>query len=158
MEAVFVDTWAFVAQACRKDAWHAKAIEAFARLKHAGFLFATSTDVFDESVTGVHALLGHRAALKFVDDLLALSVAGHFDLLEVTPRRREAALALFRKLAPQTPRLSLTDCTSFALMKELGLRWALTGDQHFAAAGGGVRPLFVRQGARLVFQAQVLSR
>lgn len=35
---------------------------------------------------------------------------------------------------------SLTDCTSFILMRELELREALTTDRHFLQAGIGIKP------------------
>jgi hypothetical protein len=34
-------------------------------------------------------------------------------------------------------------------MRELGVRIAFTADRHFHQAGGGVRPLFERQGSTL---------
>jgi len=43
------------------------------------------------------------------------------------------ARAYFLKHADHS--YSFTDCTSFLLMKELGLREALTKDAHFAEAG-----------------------
>ena len=35
---------------------------------------------------------------------------------------------------------SFTDCTSFVVMRELGIREALTTDRHFVQAGFGIRP------------------
>jgi predicted nucleic acid-binding protein len=52
----------------------------------------------------------------------------------------------------QTPRLSFTDCTSFVIMRELGLKLAFTADRHFHRAGGGIRPIFEQHGSKLEFR------
>jgi predicted nucleic acid-binding protein len=62
------------------------------------------------------------------------------------------ALNLFRKLAPEEERLSFTDCTSLAVMRELGITLAFTADRHFHRAGKGIRPLLVRERRRLIFR------
>ena len=54
-------------------------------------------------------------------------------LLEVEPDCRSRALLRFRKCRDQ--RFSLTDCTSFALMDDLGILDALTFDADFRRAG-----------------------
>jgi predicted nucleic acid-binding protein len=72
-------------------------------------------------------------------------------LLEVGSARRRRAFELFRKLAPDTPRLSFTDCTSFAVMLDTAIRHAFTVDRHFRRAGRGVRPLFERVGNAVRF-------
>lgn len=151
MEHVFVDTWAFQAQASTSDPWHAEAAQAFASLRQAGYGLATSSDVVDEAVTGIHVAMGVRASLAFLDDLEALSAARRIEVLEVNATRRRAGIVLFRRLARDVPRLSLTDCISMALMKELGLKWALTADVHFTRAGRHLAPLFTRERSRLVF-------
>lgn len=63
-------------------------------------------------------------------------------LVRVGPEGLSESLALFRKLAPRVPRLSLTDCSSLVVMKRLELTLAFSADPHFAAAGRSMPPLF----------------
>lgn len=54
----------------------------------------------------------------------------------ITLERFAAAKAFFRKHADHG--YSFTDCTSFVVMRELGLTDALTTDRHFSEAGFNV--------------------
>lgn len=155
MRAYFVDTWAFVALANRRDAGHAIALEVDDFLQAEAWTAVTSDWVMDETVTQLHAHAGAQVATRFLDDLHARLEARELMLLNVSPPRFEAALLEFRRLAPKVPRLSLTDCTTFALMKELGVRWAFTADKHFYAPGPHVGPLVTRVDERFVFRAPV---
>jgi predicted nucleic acid-binding protein len=76
-------------------------------------------------------------------------------LLNVTRLRFEAAITQFRALAPKVPRISLTDCSTFALMTELSIRWAFTADKHFYAAGPRIGPLVSRVDDVLTFRAPI---
>ena len=146
MRACFYDTWGFIALANRGDPHHGLAVDTDRYLEEAGYVAVTSDYVFDETVTGLHAAAGARAALEFVDFTLASLAAGELLLLETNRERRERAIVMFRRLAPSLPRLSFTDCTSFALMRELEIPVAFTADRHFLRAGRGLGPLF-EQGA-----------
>jgi len=82
--------------------------------------------VLDETLTGLHAVAGARVALSFLEDFEAQVEHGDLVLLPIDSVRRARALRWFRRLAPDTPRLSFTDCTSFALIDELKLAATLT--------------------------------
>lgn len=152
MRAVFYDTWAFLALADGRDAGHAVVVTADRWLQRAGFVVVTSDHVFGETLTAVHAAVGSAAAIALADTILAGVEAGAITLVDVNRERRDAAVATFRRLAPRVPRLSFADCTSFAVMRELGIRHALTADAHFRAAGPAIRPLFVRRDGKLVYE------
>jgi len=151
MNGVFYDTWAFVALANRRDPDHLAAADADRDLEARGRVAITSDYVFDETLTLVHTSAGADAALAVADALLAQIEGTELMLIDVTAARRERAVALFRKLAPDTPRLSFTDCTSFAIMAELGVDAAFTADAHFHRPGGTIRPLFSRASRGLVY-------
>ena len=149
MRSFFYDTWAFVALANTGDPHHALGAECDEELERGGFAAVTSDYVLDETLTCLHAAAGSKVAIAFADLVFARIDAEDLLLLEITGPRRDRALALFRRLAPVEPRLSFTDCASFALMHELGIELAFTADRHFHRAGRGVRPLLERRGKRL---------
>ncbi len=60
------------------------------------------------------------------------------DLIRVTPEDEQMAWTLFRNRSER--RYSFTDCTSFALMRRLGIDAALALDEDFRAEGFRVMP------------------
>ena len=155
MKTCFVDTWAYIALANRRDAGHEIALEVDQFLVDEGWTMATSDWVLDETVTQLHLLAGSAVVLQFLDDLDAQLKARQLMLLNVSTPRFDAAIRQFRKLASKVPRLSLTDCTSFALMAELGVRWAFTADKHFYSAGPRIGPLVSLIDRAFTFRAPV---
>jgi predicted nucleic acid-binding protein len=152
LRACFFDTWSYLAIANRRDPYHELAVEADRALEEAGFAAVTSDYVLDETLTGLHVAAGARVALQFVELLQASIDAEELLLLDVSPPRRESALEVFRRLAPQVPRISFTDCTSIALMQELEIEVAFSADRHFHRGGKGIRPLFEEHRGRLTLR------
>jgi predicted nucleic acid-binding protein len=151
VRAWFYDTWGFLALANARDEDHAAAADADRWREDHAILVVTTDYVLDETLTALHALAGAEVAIRFLDLLEARVAAETVMLAQVTMERRERALATFRRLAPDVPRLSLTDCTSFVLMEELELDSAFTADRHFHRAGTEIRPLFTVRRGRLLF-------
>ena len=148
MRAFFYDTWGFLALANARDTDHDLAAEGDRWRERNGYLVVTSDYVLDETLTGLHLAAGPRVAIRFLDLFLTRVAAETLQLLEINSIRREHSIDLFRKRIPASPRLSFTDCTSFALMKELGIDLAFTSDRHFHQADTRIRPLFERRGGR----------
>jgi len=156
VRACFIDTWAYLALANRRDAGHEIAIEVDRFLAEEGWIAVTSDWVLDETVTQLHLLAGAKVVTRFLDDLDAQLKARQLMLLNVSTPRFDAGLRQFRALAPKVPRLSLTDCTSFALMTELEVRWAFTADRHFFAAGPRIGPLVTLVDNAFTFRAPIV--
>ena len=133
MERLFVDTGAWYAYANRKDRDHARVA---ATLRPWKGRVVTSGFVFDEVVTLCLARgLGHAMATRIGGLLRTPSVV---DLVHVTPEDERAAWALFRERPDQG--YSFTDCTSFVLMRRLGIERAAALDEHFAVEKFDVVP------------------
>lgn len=137
LPAVFVDTGVWVAFYSARDPRHAEAKAAFARLGGGAECrtFVTSDYVVAETVTRLRYDHGLRAALRAWDELDAEDVA----MVEaVTESHLLEAKAIFHKYRDQA--LSVTDATSFALMRQMEIVDALTFDGHFRLAGFVVHP------------------
>ncbi len=127
---VFVDSSGFLALWDAGDEYHADALrlqQALAR-KHRHFL--TTEYVADETVTLLLVRHSHRAAMDFLD---TIERSEALRLEWIDPARFHAAANWFRKHADK--QWSFTDCVSFAVMRELRIRDALTADHHFRQAG-----------------------
>lgn len=132
MEHAFVDTSAWFAYANRRDPDHARIRSVLQT--YAGQL-VTSNFIFDETVTLCLYRLGHQIATKVGEVLLDPTVV---HLLRLTSDDEHRAWSLF--LARPDKTYSYTDCTSFVLMRRLGLHSAIALDADFQREGFALLP------------------
>ncbi len=132
MERLFVDTSAWFAFVNGSDPDH----EPVRRVlnDHEGRL-VTSNFVFDETVTLCRYRLGHELAARIG---AALADPAATDLVRLTAEDERAAWKLF--VARKDKRYSFTDCTSFVLMRRLGMKTAVAVDDDFRQEGLATLP------------------
>ena len=124
---IFVDTHGFFVWADAAHTSHAVARQWVLRRDRR---FVTSSWIVVETVNlFVARKLAHRVEpfLDFLTFTQALRV------LDATAERFQAAQSLWREYREHA--FPLTDCTSFVMMRELGLTDVLTADRHFRVLG-----------------------
>jgi len=124
---VFVDTSALVAVLDRDDANHPAAVTEWRRLLEAETLLVTSNYILVEPSALIRHLLGTTAMEALISEVVpALHVewVGQAD--------HNAALAA---LLVAGRVLSLVDCSTFEVMRRLGMRRVFTFDRHFSRYG-----------------------
>lgn len=130
MRALFVDTSGWMACADGSDPAHAACRAARDAALEAGQLLVTTDFVADETLTLIRRRLGIDASASWwrqVDGSQRLRWE------RIDAARFERARQLFLHHRDKT--FSFTDCTSFAVMRELKLSHALGTDAHFIQAG-----------------------
>ncbi|MCW3490719.1 type II toxin-antitoxin system VapC family toxin [Dethiobacter alkaliphilus] len=126
-ELIFIDTSAWYAYVNSKDPNHQLISNLMHRLK--GDL-VTSNYVFDEILTLVRMRMGHSVAVEVGEALLNPK---NVFMERVTAKDERHAWQLFSARKDQS--YSYTDCTSFIIMKRMGIKQALTLDKHFCTEG-----------------------
>ena len=127
MNAYFADTFFFLALLDGSDAAHPRA--AIFLASHAGNLVTTRW-VLVETANALSAPAFRQATSHFllsVEHDAAVKIVGESDDLY------QRGLLLYNERPDKA--WSLTDCISFLVMEDEGLRDALTEDRHFAQAG-----------------------
>lgn len=136
VERVFVDTWAWLVLANDRD----PAFASVSRLRSSAAgqpgAWVTTDYVLDETLTRLFALAPFAQARRFTEGIFEASRRGLLDIEHVTPERFSRAWRL-RLRYRDKPRISFTDLTSFVVMRELGVRSALTADARFEHVGLG---------------------
>ena len=126
-ERVFVDTSALYAFINSKDPDH-ETVKGYLE-NYPGQLITTNF-VFDETVTLVSARLGHINAALTGKTLLNRKI---FTMIRIKTRDENNAWELFMNRPAKS--YSFTDCTSFVMMKKMGITKSLATDPNFQQEG-----------------------
>jgi uncharacterized protein len=133
---IFVDTGAWYAAEVEDDVNYAQARRFLGQLAAGKHGVAITTDyVLDETLTLLRSRRGLGAAMAFIDKVRRSKSVRVFWVDEGLFQK---AIDVFRSSEKRS--WSFTDCTSFALMKELGLSEAFAFDEHFEEAGLNLLP------------------
>lgn len=125
---IFVDTSAFFALLDGDDAHHHKARKAWNEILGGDNTFVTSNYVVVECFALFQHRIGMDAVRGFQDDLLSI-----INIEYVTASSHKAGVSAFLSAARR--KLSLVDCTSFEIMRSLGIREVFAFDPHFKEQG-----------------------
>ena len=99
------------------------------------FAIVTTSYIFDETITYLNSRNHHEKAVEVGENLL---LSPTIELVHIDENLFFEGWTMFQKY--QDKRYSLTDCTSFLVMKQKNLDIALTFDKHFSQAGFSVEP------------------
>jgi predicted nucleic acid-binding protein len=137
---VFVDTWAWLALALRRDQFHDAAKRRHASLLADGRRYVTSDYVLGELATQLFRSLPAVQAEQFFTAILQGCDSGAYQLELVSPQRFAKAWEFRRRYADK-PQISFVDLTSMAIMNEMGVADVFTGDAHFTHVNLGFNVL-----------------
>ncbi len=128
---IFIDTSAWYAVEVEDDVNHEAACKFLSNIASGKHGVSITTDyVLDEALTLLRVRRDLASATAFIDKIRRSKSVRVFWIDEGL---FEKALAIFQKSKDKS--WSFTDCTSFALMRELSVGEAFTFDGHFREAG-----------------------
>lgn len=126
MNAIFADTFFFLALLNPKDEAHSKALPYIQK----EYPIVTTTWILTEVGDAYSAPENRRAFLNLLD---VLQSSNDVNIVAATDELFNRGVELFGKRLDKE--WSLTDCISFVVMNDAQVAEALTGDHHFEQAG-----------------------
>jgi uncharacterized protein len=129
-DKIFVDTAFFKALIDPKDDFYARAQQIWDDFLKIKPVLYTTNFILDEAYTLIRKRGGVNMAKDFYERWSNFDAGIKF--IRVTVEDEKAVWNWFWK---DWSKLSYTDCTSFAVMKRLGLSKVATFDEHFQKAG-----------------------
>lgn len=130
---IFADANGWIALNSRRDQFHPAALETNRALLRQGHRYVTTNFVLDETYTGLATRVSHFAAVDFGERIRRSQA---IQIIHIDPDLEEETWNLFKQYSDKA--FSFTDCTSFVVMRQLGLTEAFTNDHHFEQMGFAV--------------------
>jgi predicted nucleic acid-binding protein len=135
---IFVDTWAWIALADRRDPYHKKATAQHQQFQRSRRRYVTTDYVLSEVVTYLYDALPAAQAEAFIQSVLSAADAGTYQLTHLSPDQFRRTWVLRVKYHDK-PDISFVDFTSMVVMQDLGLTELFSGDAHFQKVNLGFR-------------------
>lgn len=130
-EAVFVDTSAWFSLLNEKDKQHEKIKNIYQALLENNNTLILSNQILGETFTLIrYKIKNNNLPFKFID-LISKSIM--IKKIHIEEKTEKRAMKILKNYKDQ--KFSYVDATSFAVMNRLELKYALSLDSHFAAAG-----------------------
>ena len=126
--SVYVDTSAFFAVLDRDDSCHPVAEDIWKRLMRESAPLVCTNYVLVEASALIQRRLGQKAMRVFEEDIVPI-----VQIEWVDQPVHQAAVRML--LDSRSRSLSLVDCASFVVMRQLGLDTAFAFDRHFQSRG-----------------------
>ncbi|MEF9426986.1 MAG: PIN domain-containing protein [Candidatus Mariimomonas ferrooxydans] len=126
--SVFIDTSALMAVLDADDGYHKKAKDIWVSLISEEETIISSNYVLVETFALVQNRLGLKAVRTLQEDILPMITVDWVDEASHKAGVTGVLTALRKKL-------SLVDCTSFAIMRKLGIKKVFAYDPHFKEQG-----------------------
>lgn len=135
-EAVFMDTWGWLALGHRRDPHHQEIKDFYQVLQEQSARLYTTDYVLDEVLTLVFRREVFAEAVSFMEGIFVAGQQGRLTIERITSERFVAAWEL-RKRFQDKPKISFTDLTSMVIMGERFIKQIVTEDDHFLHVGMG---------------------
>lgn len=125
---IFIDTSVLIALNNIEDPTYARALHVSKNIFSKSVEVVTSNHIISETLTVLSQKVSHQSAIDF-KELWAPKI----EVIHINEVLEEIAFEIFKKLTSKN--VSFVDCTSFALMKQLGITTAFTFDKDFKKQG-----------------------
>lgn len=132
-DAVFVDSFAWIAAINKTDNYNEIVLKTLEGLLKQKAKLITTNYVVIETINSLSRVEFRKTVIEFVD---RLQKSPSVEVVKVTDEIYDSAWELYRKRKDKN--WGITDCTSFEVMRILGIKKAFTNDKHFEQAGYSV--------------------
>jgi len=112
------------------DGCHVQAVHVEQSLSSQAARLITTNFVLDETYAGLRGKIQHSAILRFRD---SVRQSRRLSVVRITEALEDQAWEIFARYEDKD--FSFTDCTSFAVMRQLGITTAFAFDDHFEQFG-----------------------
>jgi len=128
---LFIDTSAFLALEDESDQYYEKALQFREQVLRKGrYEIITTSYILDETLTLVRFRINIEASIDFSKKIRKSRV---IKMVHVSKEFEEKALDIFERYDDKD--FSFTDCVSFVVMWDKGIKEAFAFDQHFNQMG-----------------------
>lgn len=129
-EAVFVDSFTWIAVINKSDNYHEVSLKTMEELLNKHVKLITTNYVVVETINALSKVEFRKAVIEFIDKL---EKSPSVKIVKITDEIYNSAWTFYQQRMDKD--WGITDCTSFEVMRMFNIKKAFTNDKHFKQAG-----------------------